>query len=426
MTETAGEAKYGARTTSNRGIKVLIFLMFASFAMTTDSVGTVIPQIIRDFHLGMTAAGTLQYATMSGIGLAAITLGFLADRIGRKRTILAGLTLFCVTSGVIMLSDRFAAFIALLFVSGIGIGVFKAGALALVGDISRSTREHAATMNLIEGFFGIGAIIGPAIVALSLHNGASWKWVYLIAAALCAVLIVGTLATPVPAPQISTSRQADARDALRMLGDPLALLFAAMLTLYVGAEAAIYVWAPTYLEGFTGSFAWLAPLAVSIFFTLRAAGRFLGAWLLARLDWSQVLVIASVLIAGLFWMAIIGGRQIAIFALPATGLFMSVLYPTINSTGISCFERRRHGSIAGLLLFFTCVGAVIAPLVMAAAGDRFGTVYSMVVGAVFASLLAAIAGWNLIRQPAAARLAQRNASEYAVKDIGECVVAPIG
>jgi fucose permease len=211
-----------------------------------------------------------------------------------------------------------------------------------------------------------------------------------------------------------------------MLGDPLALLFAAMLTLYVGAEAAIYVWAPTYLEGFAGSFAWLAPLAVSIFFTLRAAGRFLGAWLLARLDWSQVLVIASVLIAGLFWMAIIGGRQIAIFALPATGLFMSVLYPTINSTGISCFERRRHGSIAGLLLFFTCVGAVIAPLVMAAAGDRFGTVYSMVVGAVFASLLAVIAGWNLIRQPAAARLAQRNASEYAVKDMNERLVGPTG
>ena len=63
-------------------LKALVFLMFAMFAMTTDSVGTVIPQIIREFHLGLAAAGSFQYASMSGIGLSAIALGFLADRIG--------------------------------------------------------------------------------------------------------------------------------------------------------------------------------------------------------------------------------------------------------------------------------------------------------------------------------------------------------
>src|SRR3546814_20329374 len=75
----------------------------------------------------------------------------------------------------------FEFFVVLLFISGLGIGIFKAGALALIGDISRSTREHAATMNLVEGFFGVGAIVGPAIVTLSLQNGASWKLVTLIA-----------------------------------------------------------------------------------------------------------------------------------------------------------------------------------------------------------------------------------------------------
>ncbi len=35
---------------------------------------------------------------------------------------------------------------------------------------------------------------------------------------------------------------------------------------------------------------------------------------------------------------------------------MSVLYPTINWTWISCRDKNRHGSIAGFLLFFTCVG----------------------------------------------------------------------
>ena len=54
-----------------------------------------------------------------------------------------------------------------------------------------------------------------------------------------------------------------------------------------------------------------------------------------------------------------------LFALPTTGLFMSVLYPTINSTGISCFDKGRHGAVAGLLLFFTCVSAVAKPIAFA-------------------------------------------------------------
>ena len=81
-------------------LKVLVFAMFAMFAMTTDSVGTVIPEVIREFDLGLTAGGSFQYATMSGIAISAIGLGFLADRLGRKVTILIGLVMFGVGSAL--------------------------------------------------------------------------------------------------------------------------------------------------------------------------------------------------------------------------------------------------------------------------------------------------------------------------------------
>jgi fucose permease len=94
---------------STRFLKLLIFMMFAMFAMTTDSVGTVIPEVIREFRLGMTAAGSFHYASMSGIGIAAILLGLLADRIGRKATILLGLVLFCATSAFSRWATRSAS-----------------------------------------------------------------------------------------------------------------------------------------------------------------------------------------------------------------------------------------------------------------------------------------------------------------------------
>jgi fucose permease len=38
-------------------IKVLTYLMFMMFAMTTDAVGVIIPEVMKQFNLNMTAAG---------------------------------------------------------------------------------------------------------------------------------------------------------------------------------------------------------------------------------------------------------------------------------------------------------------------------------------------------------------------------------
>ena len=116
-------------------VKTLTYLMFAMFAMTTDSVGIIIPEVIRTLDLSLTAAGTFQYATMAGIAVAALLLGHLADRLGRRPTIVAGLMLFAAACFLLAAGRSLLVFALLLGLSGIAIGVFKTGALALIGDI---------------------------------------------------------------------------------------------------------------------------------------------------------------------------------------------------------------------------------------------------------------------------------------------------
>src|ERR1039457_485962 len=134
----------------NALIKLLTYTMFMMFAMTTDSVGVIIPEVIRTFHLSMTAGGAFHYANMAAIAIAAISLGFLADKLGRKKTIVLGLTLFALNSYLFVIANSYAFFVMLLIVSGASIGIFKTGALALIGDISSSTHEHTSTMNMVE------------------------------------------------------------------------------------------------------------------------------------------------------------------------------------------------------------------------------------------------------------------------------------
>ncbi len=228
-------------------VRWLTCLMFFTFAMTTDAVGSVIPKLIEEHGLSMTAAGAFQYATMGGIAVGALLLGFLADRIGRKLTVILGLSLYGLASLLVAASGQYAMLVALLCVSGLGISVFKTGALALVGDISPNTTSHTRFMNTVEGFFAVGAIVGPAVVGLLIGAGMSWKWLYAIAALICALLVAMAAAAKYPQRVVPVER-ANLGQMLAMLKDPLALGFSLLVMLYVATECAIYVWMPTLLQ----------------------------------------------------------------------------------------------------------------------------------------------------------------------------------
>jgi fucose permease len=396
---------------STAAIRWLTYAMFAMFAMTTDSVGLIIPEVIRTFGLSLTAAGAFQYATMGGIALAGLFLGSLADRFGRRPILVAGLTLFAAASFAFQAGESFLFFTLLMGLSGVAIAVFKTAALALVGDISRSTAEHTSIMNTVEGFFAVGAIAGPAILARLLGTGVAWQWLYALAGGMCVLLIVAALLVDYPAPArpAAGARSGGTSAAMK---SPFVLAFSAGVFLYVAVEAAIYVWMPTLLAADAPA-TWLAAYSLAIFFLLRAAGRFLGAWMLARVRWQAVVALSSGAIFLSFVLSVAMGTAWAVYLLPLSGLFMSVIYPTLNSKGISCLPRSEHGAAAGVILFFTCTSAVIAPLAMGAVGDAMGHIaYGFWLAAACAGLLFSGLVLNWVFNPTRAVLERLDRADY--------------
>jgi fucose permease len=195
--------------------------------------------------------------------------------------------------------------------------------------------------------------------------------------------------------------------------NPYVLGFSAAAFLYVGVEAAVYVWMPTLLAGYTGPAATVALYSLSIFFLLRAAGRFLGAWMLTRYRWQPVLALFSGSILVCFVLSATHGVTWAEYLLPLSGLFMSVIYPTINSKGISCLPRSAHGAGAGVILFFTCVSAVVAPMAIGAVGDAMGNIaygFWLATGAALLLFVALLLNWLL--NPTRAVLERLDELEY--------------
>ncbi len=394
------------KSANNSIILLLTYLMFFMFAMTTDAVGVVIPRLIEEYNISLTSAGAFHYSTMLGIALSGLFLGTLADKLGRKVSIILGLSIYSIASLLFSVFSQFEVFLVLLFASGMAIGIFKTAAVALIGDISTDSKSHTKTMNLVEGYFGIGAIIGPFIVTQLFKYGASWKALYIIAACLCILLIIA--AYSVKYPEIKQKAEGFSfKHSLALVKDKHALLYSGYAMLYVATETAIYVWMPTFLKGYTGSLVLLVTYSLSIFFILRAFGRFFGAWLMTIMDWKKVLSFCSFAIAVCFIAAMIGGNKVGVISLPLSGLFMSVIYPTINSKGISGFDKSKHGAASGIILFFTCVSAVVAPLIMGAVSDAFGDAkYGFYLATAFSIILFIAFLSNQYNAKAEERLAQ--------------------
>ena len=409
-------------------IRWLTYLMFMMFAMTSDSVGEIIKEVKVEFAVTNTQASLMHSLFMIGIAFSGLFLGFLADKFGRKKTLILGLALFAISCYLFMVGSTFAFILSLVTLSGLAVGVFKTAALALIGDISRSTKEHTGTMNGAEAFFGVGAIIGPILVAWLITQGVHWTWLYVIAGGLCTVLICMALMVDYQESKAIKEKPTSLVDSLKLLKDPYALGFSIGAFLYVAAESAIYVWMPSYLICDANSASdiyscyanestqTLAIYAVSVFFALRAVGRFVGIWMMQHFEWTKVLLLFSFMIMMCFVVGLIAGQTLAVFLFPLSGIFMSVIYPTFNSKGISCFEKRQHGSVAGVILFFTAAGAAAGPFIMGVVSDANGgdAKYGFVVATGFSILLFLGLLYNAIAQPTRERLAMIEKREYGV------------
>jgi fucose permease len=216
-----------------------------------------------------------------------------------------------------------------------------------------------------------------------------------------------------PKTKKSSEEPINIRSTLKMVRNPYALGFSIAIFLYVAVEAGIYVWMPTLIENYDGNLVLLATYALSVFFVLRAIGRFVGIWMMARYNWSVVLLIFSALILFCYLGSFIN-ETATVVLLPLSGLFMSVIYPTINSKGISCFPKVNHGAVAGILLFFTAAGAALGPLSMGVVSDFFGSdpKVGFMLATVFAFLLFVGTLYNLIKNPTEKRLKALDNSEY--------------
>ncbi|MEU8654136.1 aromatic acid/H+ symport family MFS transporter [Streptomyces sp. NPDC048737] len=137
--------------------------------------GSVLPHLLETRTFGLTPdqAGDLgSYATF-GMLIGALTAGTVADRIGRKKLMVACVTLFSLASGLCALADGVAVFGLGRTLAGIGLGGLLPTAISMVSDYAPRGRA-AIVIGLLMTAHHAGGILS-AYVAKWLIDPVGWR-----------------------------------------------------------------------------------------------------------------------------------------------------------------------------------------------------------------------------------------------------------
>jgi len=158
-------------------------------------LGVVQPEIQSDLGLDHDEALWVVNAFMLGLAALVPLGGRLADVVGPRRAILAGLAAMALGAAGAALAPGFGALVASLAVQGSGAGVAIAGTIAIV--TAAYPREHRG--QAVGRYVGLGVLALPIapVAAGALIDAGEWRLTFWLALALTlTVLAVGAFGLP--------------------------------------------------------------------------------------------------------------------------------------------------------------------------------------------------------------------------------------
>src|SRR5258706_370279 len=378
---------------SNWKIKLSLFLNYFVFAILLNSVGTVILQVQNNYGVSESSASVLEAFKDLSIAIVSFLVASYMTRIGYKRSMLIALGFVGLTCLLMPSMGSFAMSKVLFAVTGTSFALIKGSVYATIGIVTTDKKEHASFMNFIESFFMIGILTGYFIFSAFVddQNARSTAWlnVYYLLAAIAFAAFLLLLSAPLDESQVKSNSPKplleDFADMIKLAITPLVLVFIMSAFTYVLIEQSIMSWLPTFNSKVLNLPATLSIQMASILAASTAVGRFSAGFALRKIHWFMVLIICLVAASILVLVAIPlakGSADHAVtgwndaplgaFVFPLIGLFISPIYPAINSVILSTLPARQHGPMSGLIVIFSALGGTTGSIITGNIFQAFG------------------------------------------------------
>ena len=120
-------------------------------------IGIVAPLVIKEFGVERSVLGGVFAAAALGAAIGSVLCGSIADRIGRKLTLIGAVTLLGVATAATALAHDVSTLMAIRFITGLGLGGAVPCCVALTSEYA-PVRRRAAIVSLLWSAFPLGAM----------------------------------------------------------------------------------------------------------------------------------------------------------------------------------------------------------------------------------------------------------------------------
>lgn len=348
-------------------VTAMSFLIIMVDGYDTLMISFIAPLLARDWGLAPTDIGKLFAIGYLGAILGAVSMGPLADRLGRKPMLLAALLLASAATLLSATATSPGMLMALRLATGVALGGALPAVMALTAEHARADRR-SGTVTLMYIGFPMGAVIGGAVTAAFIHQG--WQSIF-VGAGIASLLAAGlaALMPESPAARDRTAAPPGGRAALFTGQFADGRLWPALL-LWLGLFAMLVLtyflisWTPTIIIARGGSdrLAALGPVLLNL-------GGIGGAIVMAPVinrfgPYYPIAILVGVgtlLVASLGQVA--GGIGVMLALLTAIGACIMGGQLNFPAMTVDLFPPHVRGAGAGWTLAAGRVGSILGPLI---------------------------------------------------------------
>jgi fucose permease len=380
--------------TRERKLTWLCYACLMMVGVNSGWIGPFLPEISRVVILPIDRAGLIVSASAAGYFISVLIAGEINQRWSAQAILIGAMILF--TGGLFALGTA-RGLLGLLaggFVIGLANGGIDVGANALIVELNRE--RMASALNYLHVLFGVGALMGPMIVAVALARAIPYPWVFAGGAISCAAIALALVATP--ALEILVAPE-QVGGLVAMLARPLIWVVGGVMALYVGAEVGIGAWLFVYLRRAGALSTTFASSGVSLYWLGLVAGRMLGGRLAHRFAIPRFTVIScavsALALAGL--VAAPSAHALAGAMVVLVGLGYGPVFPNMIATGAERFPSE-VGRMTSVVVAAGAIGGTFVPWIMgyaiAAYDVRVSMIFALGVTAAMAMLAIALGGFE--------------------------------
>lgn len=426
-----------AREQEDGGLRptVLIVTLFFLWGVANNLNDVLIPHLKKAFFLSDLQSGLVQSAFYLGYFFLALPAAMVMRRYGYKAAVLVGLVLFGLGALLFYPASvalQYPLFLGALFVIAAGLAFLETSAnplITVLGDPETAERR----LNFAQAFNPLGSIaavvlgsqfilsgiepskaqmqaMNPAqLAAFQAHEASSTQIPYLVIAAVVIAwaILVAVTRFPAAASQPAPADVADSPSAgaaiAALLKRPRFVFGVLAQFFYVGAQVGVWSYMIRYAQHEVPG---LGEKAAAAYLTWSLVGfmvgRFLGAMAMGAVSPARLMAGFAVINVLLTLTAALIGGKLGLYALAATSVFMSIMFPTIFATAIKDLgPLTKTGSS---FIVMAIIGGAVFAAMMGAISDLSAINFAILApSACFMAV--AVYGWSVARSSRASSLA---------------------